>query len=184
MNIDPAFLSPVFALLGALLGAGASLMAAIYTHRGQYRLQRVAEEITKREGVYVNFVMYALNLLLRAYTRDDIELSGDEQHLIGLINRMRFFASPDVIGAAEAALRAILEISLKPRVELRQLATEALTKKFGSRSPPGIQSCLRRRPGELATVHGLTRTPSVDKQPIKNRSAAVAPSEDGERNSS
>jgi hypothetical protein len=128
MNIDPAFLSPVFALLGAFLGAGASLMAAIYTHRGQYRLQRVAEEITKREGVYVDFVMYASNLLLRAYTRDDIELSGDEQHLIGLINRMRFFASSDVIGAAEAALRAILEISLKPRVELRQLATEALTK--------------------------------------------------------
>jgi hypothetical protein len=159
MNIDPAFLSPVFALLGALLGAGASLMAAIYTHRGQYRLQRVAEEITKREGVYVDFVMYASNLLLRAYTRDDIELSGDEQHLIGLINRMRFFASSDVIGAAEAALRAILEISLKPRVELRHGSAD---QESGSRSAPGIQSCLRCRPGELATIYGLTRTPSAD----------------------
>jgi hypothetical protein len=41
---------------------------------------------------------------------------------------MRFFAPPAVVGTAEAALRAIVEISLKPRVELRQLATEALSK--------------------------------------------------------
>jgi hypothetical protein len=128
MTIDPALLSPVSALLGALLGGGASLIAAIYTHRGQDRLQRVVAEITKRETVYADFVMNASNLLLRAYTRDELELSGDEQRLIGLINRMRFFAPANVIATAEAVLRTILEIYLKPSVELRQLATEALTK--------------------------------------------------------
>jgi hypothetical protein len=128
MNIDPALLSPVSALFGALIGGGTSLIAAIYTQRGQGRLQRVACEVAKRETVYADFVMYASNLLLRAYTRDELELSGDEQRLIGLINRMRFFAPSNVVAAAEAALRAIIEISLKPGVELRQLATEALSK--------------------------------------------------------
>jgi hypothetical protein len=128
MTIDPALLAPLSALFGAFLGGGASLLAAIYTHRSQDRLQRVAAEITKRETVYADFVMHASNLLLRAFTRDEIELSGDEQRLIGLINRMRFFAPANVIATAEAVLRAIIKISLKPSVELRQLATEALTK--------------------------------------------------------
>ena len=72
--------------------------------------------------------MSASKLLLNAYTKDEIALGGDEQRLIGLINRMRLFAPPDVVGAAEAVLRAIVEIFLNPSIELRQLAKEALSK--------------------------------------------------------
>jgi hypothetical protein len=126
MIIDPAILTPVSAILGAMVGGGASLTAAIYTQRYQNHLQRVAAEVAKRETVYADFVLHATNFLLNAYTHDDIVLSGDEQRLIGLINRMRFFAPPEVVGAAEAVLRAIAEIALKPRVELRQLAQAVL----------------------------------------------------------
>jgi hypothetical protein len=128
MYIDPALLSPVSALLGTLIGGGASLLGAIYPHRSQDRDQRVAFEIAKRETVYADFVMSASNLLLNAYTHDEIALGGDEQRLIGLINRMRLFAPPDVVGGAEAVLRAIVEILPKPSIELRQLAKEALSK--------------------------------------------------------
>ena len=128
MSIDPALLSPVSVLLGALVGGGASLLGTIYTQRSQDRVQRVASEIAKRETVYADFVMSASNLLLNANTHDEISLGGDEQRLIGLINRMRLFAPTDVVSGAEAVLRAIVEISLKPSVELRQLAKEALSK--------------------------------------------------------
>jgi hypothetical protein len=128
MSIDPALLGPVSALLGALVGGGASLLGTIYTQRSQDRLQRVASEIAKRETVYADFVMSASNLLLHAYTHDEIALSGDEQRMIGLINRMRLFAPTDVVDGAEAVLRAIVEILLKPSIELRQLAKEALSK--------------------------------------------------------
>ena len=87
MPIDPALLSPASALLGALMGGGASLIGAIYTQRSGERLERVASEITKRENVYADFVMHSSNLLLRAYTTDDLVLTGEEQHLIGLVNR-------------------------------------------------------------------------------------------------
>ena len=127
MYIDPALLSPVSALLGALIGGGASLLGAIYTHRSQERDQRVAFEIAKRETVYADFVMSASNLVLDAYTHDEIVLTGDERRLIGLMNRMRLFAPPAVVSGAEAVLRAIVEISLKPSVELRQLAKKALS---------------------------------------------------------
>lgn len=55
-------------------------------------------------------------------------IAGDEQRLVGLINRMRLFARPTVVKGAEAVLRAIVEIALKPSIELRQLAKEALSK--------------------------------------------------------
>jgi hypothetical protein len=128
MHVDPALLSPVSALMGALIGGSTTLVAAVYTQRHQDRLQRVASETAKRETVYADFVMSASSLLLKAYTRDEILLSGDEQRLIGLINRMRLFAPPDVVEGAEAALRTIVEIMLKPSIELRQLAKQALSK--------------------------------------------------------
>ena len=128
MAIDPTLISPVSALLGALVGGVASLLGAIHTQRSHDRVERVASEIAKRETVYADFVMSASNLLLNAYTRDELALGGDEQHMIGLINRMRLFAPTEVIEGAEAVLRAIVEILLKPSIELRQLAKQALSK--------------------------------------------------------
>ena len=128
MHIDPAILSPVSMLLGCLAGGCASLCAAIYTQRCQDRLQRIAGEVAKREAVYADFVMSASNLLLHAFIHDDISPTGDEQRLIGLVNRMRLFAPNNVVSGAEAVLKAIVEIALKPSIELRQLAKEALSK--------------------------------------------------------
>jgi len=129
MSIDPtAILSQVSGLLGALIGGGASLAVAVYNQRSEERLQRVANEITRREAVYADFLESASKLLLKAYTHDEIVLGVDEQHLVGLINRMRLFAPPEVVGCAEAVLKSIVEVLLKPSIELRQLARDALSK--------------------------------------------------------
>jgi hypothetical protein len=128
MTIDPTLLSPVSALLGAAVGGAATLLGAVYTQRRQDRIQRIASEVAKRETVYAEFIMSASNFLLKAYTRDEIELGVDEQRMIGFLNRMRLFAPTSVVDGAEAVLRTIVEISLKPSVELRQLAKAALSK--------------------------------------------------------
>ena len=150
MYIDPAVLSPVSALFGALVGGGASLLAAIYTQRCQNRVQRAASEAAKRETVYAEFVMSASNMLLKGYTHDEIALDGDEQCLIGLLNRMRLFAPSDVVRGAEAVLRAILEISLKPSIELRQLAKKAVSDALGP-DPLQVFSVVCR--ADLDNVH-------------------------------
>jgi len=144
MFIEPSLLGPVSAMLGALAGGSASLAAAVYTQRVQNRLQRVAAEVAKREEVYADFVMHASELLLEAYVRDEIAMNGDEQRLVGLINRMRLFASPEVITGAETVLKAIVDILLKPRVELRQLATEALSQGIASDPLLPFSSVCRR----------------------------------------
>jgi hypothetical protein len=150
MAIDPTLLSPVSALLGALVGGVASLLGAIYSQRSQDRVRRVAFEVAKREAVYADFVMSASNLLLSAYTRDELGLGGDEQHLIGLINRMRLFAPAEVIDGAEAVLRAIVEILLKPSIELRQLAKAALSKSLDPDPLVAFSSICRK---DLDSVH-------------------------------
>jgi len=150
MPFEPALLGPVCLFLGALVGGSASLLGVIYAQRCQGRLQRVASEIAKRETVYADFVMSASNLLLNAYTCDEIALGGDEQRLIGLINRMRLFAPPGVVGGAEAVLRAIVEILLKPSIELRQLAKEALSKSLDPDPLLAFSSICR---ADLDSVH-------------------------------
>ena len=41
---------------------------------------------------------------------------------------MGLFAPAEIVDGAEAVLRAIVEISLQPSIELRQLAKQALSK--------------------------------------------------------
>ena len=123
-----ALLTQVSGLLGALIGGGTSLAVAVYNQRSDERQHRIANEITRRETVYADFLESASKQLLNAYMHDELVLGVDEQHLVGLVNRMRLFAPPEVVSGAEAALKSIVEVMLKPSMELRQLAREALSK--------------------------------------------------------
>ena len=128
MHIDPALLSALSALVGALIGGSASLAAAVYTQRRQDRIQRIARETTKREAVYAEFIMTASKLLLHAYVSDGFRLDRDEQHLIGLANRMRLFAPRTVIDEAEVVIRGLVELSLQPAKDPRKLTVEEVAK--------------------------------------------------------
>ncbi len=127
MHVDPSYLGSLSALFGALTGGSASLVAAIYTQRFQIRLQRMTSEVAKREGVYADFVMTASATFLSAYVQNDIALGAEEQRMVGLINRMKLFAPPEVVEEAEKVLRTIVAILLRPGVEIRQLAKVALS---------------------------------------------------------
>ena len=123
----PRQLSPLSALLGALIGGTTSLLTAVYTQRQQDRLQRIASEVAKREAVYADFVAHASNVLLQAYIHDEIVLTGDEHRLMAVVNRMRFFASACVMEAAEGVLKTLAEIALQPSVELCKLMSDGLS---------------------------------------------------------
>ena len=72
--------------------------------------------------------MSASTLLLKSHLSDGFTLGGDEQYLIGLANRMRLFAPPNVVQEAEAVIRGVIEISLEPSVDLRKLTMADLSK--------------------------------------------------------
>jgi len=132
MAIDPAIISSMSALLGALAGGGASLAAAVYTQRYQDRLQRIARESTKREAVYAEFIMIASTALLNAYGEEGLTLGQDKQQLVGVLQRIRLFAPPDVILEAEKVLQSIVEIALQPVIDFRSFTAEELAERRGS----------------------------------------------------
>ena len=157
MHIDISLLGPLSALFGALLGGGASLVAAIYTQHCQDRLQRIAKEVAKREAAYADFIMIASNLVLTAFVHDGIVLRGDEQRLIGLINRMRLFAPPNVVAEAERVFKTILEILLKPKIELRQLVKETVAKGFDPDPLLAFSQVCRADLDEISLSYGVRR---------------------------
>ena len=85
MVLEPVLLNSTPALVGAVIGGGASLAAAVYTQWYQDRRQRIAREAEKREAIYGEFIMSASKVLVSAYISDKLSWTGDEQHLIGLI---------------------------------------------------------------------------------------------------
>jgi hypothetical protein len=115
------------ALDGAMIVGGASLSAAIYSQWYQARLQMMTYEANKREAIYGEFIMSASKVIVKAYISDNLSWTRDEQHLIGLINRMRLFAPAHVIAEADKVIRTLVEISLEPRVDLHELAQASLT---------------------------------------------------------
>jgi hypothetical protein len=129
MSVDPAaILSQVSGLLGALIGGGASPAVAVYNQRAVERLQRVANEIAKRETVYADFLESASTLLLTAFT-----------HLLGLINRMRLFASPDIVGGADAVLKGHRRGHVETQCRAAPACAGGLVQKSRTRSLPAVQ---------------------------------------------
>jgi hypothetical protein len=143
MTIDPAIISSTSALLGALAGGGASLAAAVYTQRNQDRLQRIARESAKRETVYADFIMNATAALLNAYGEDGLTIGEDKQQLLGVLQRMRLFAPPNVVAEGEKVLGAIVEIALQPRFDFRSLTAAELAHRRESNVLDGFSTVCR-----------------------------------------
>ena len=159
MVVEPVLLNSTPALVGAVIGGGASLAAAVYTQWYQDRRQRIAREAEKREAIYGEFIMSASKVLVSAYISDKLLWTGDEQHLIGLVNRMRLFAPPHIIAEAEDVIRNLIQIALQPRLDMQELARTTLT----DRSVPDLlfrfsvatQADLKNVYGRSQGKHGL-----------------------------
>lgn len=56
----------------------------------------------------------------------DLELGSDEQRLLGIANKIRLSAPADVVQEAEKLIRQTIAIWLKPPLDFRATASEAL----------------------------------------------------------
>ena len=124
---EPALLHSTSALAGAMIVGGASLTAAIYSQWYQGRVQMMKREANKREAIYGEFIMSTSKVVVKAHITDNLSWTREEQHLIGLINRMRLFAPSAVIAEAEAVIGTLVGIALQPKRELNELAKTTLT---------------------------------------------------------
>jgi hypothetical protein len=123
--LDPAIVSGLSAVFGALVGGVASIATAWFTQKAQSKREAVHAEIRKRELVYTEFISECSKLAIDALDHTLDSPSGLIQ-VYGLLNRIRLTSSDSVVKAAENSLAAILKQYFQPNISLAELRAKVM----------------------------------------------------------
>ena len=118
--MEGAVLTALTGLAGSLVGAASSMATTWLTQQGQQRTQWRAQEVTKREALYDEFIAEASKCLVDAMSRDP---DGPEVllGLFAIIGRMRLRSSRPVIEAAERLIALVVDSYASPNVTFDQV---------------------------------------------------------------
>ena len=111
--VNAAYLSALSALAGSAIGALASFMTTWLTQHYQSRSQRIAQESSRREKLYGEFIDQAATLFGDALTH---QLTDPSQivPLYALVGKRRLFASATTIDQAQLVMDRIVRTYYSP----------------------------------------------------------------------
>ena len=118
-------ISALAALLGAGIGGLTSVLASWLNQHTQARAQWLAQDKTRRQDLYKEFIEEASRSHIDSLQNDKPDLPA----LIGLyakisrmrISRMRIMSSPNVVDSADQIVRAIVDTYLAPNKTFPEL---------------------------------------------------------------
>jgi len=113
MVIDTAVIVAAAALAGSIVGACASVGATLLGQRLQARGARIVAELDEHEQLYGKFVEKAVPLFVDAVRRPAIDPAKIMQ-LYSIVARIRLTSSKEVLHAAEAVGKRLLEFYERP----------------------------------------------------------------------
>jgi hypothetical protein len=109
MAMGTATISAVSALAGSGIGALASVTTSWLTQHFQSREKRLSQEASRRERVFVSFVDQASQTYAHGMVQEGLDDPSRLVPLYATINKLRLFAAPNTIRAAETVLDAIVK---------------------------------------------------------------------------
>ena len=118
--MEPAYISAFAALAGSMIGGLTSLAASWLSQHVQFREQQHAQELSKREELYKNFIEEASKWYVDAYAHDTAEVANLIT-LYALVSRMRVLSSPAIVESADRVVRIIIETYLAPNKTFRDV---------------------------------------------------------------
>jgi hypothetical protein len=118
--MNAAVFSAAAVLAGSAVGGVTSMLSTLFAQRAQVLAQRTAEQKSKLENLYGDFIEEASRLYTDALTHDSPQLT-DFVGIYAKISKMRFLSSPEVIASAEGIIRAIVETYTGPNRDMTQL---------------------------------------------------------------
>jgi len=118
--LEPSIVSGLSAVLGSLVGGGASIVTAWFTQRAQSQREAVHAEVRKRELAYTEFISECSKLAIDALDHTLDSPAGLIQ-VYGLLNRIRLTSSDSVVNAAEKSIQEILERYFQPNISIVDL---------------------------------------------------------------
>ena len=125
--MDRALLSALSAILGSLVGGSASILTAWLTQRTQGRRESIMTEVRKREAVYAEFIAEGSKLLVRGLEHD-LEDPERLNALYAMQNRIRLFASEEVLVQADRAVTQVIETYFSPNLSPEELRKILVTR--------------------------------------------------------
>jgi hypothetical protein len=117
--MDAAYISALSALSGSAIGALASVATTWLTQHHQDQTQRLNQEASRRERLFGEFIDQASETYADAMVQESLNDPAKLVPMYATINRLRLFATPRTIEAAEAVLDGIVEIYEAPPSALK-----------------------------------------------------------------
>ena len=117
--MDAAYISALSALSGSAIGALASVATTWLTQHHQDQTQRLNQEASRRERLFGEFIDQASKTYADAMVQESLDDPAKLVPMYATINRLRLFATPSTIGAAEAVLDGIVETYQAPPSALK-----------------------------------------------------------------
>jgi len=122
--MDASLFSGLSAVLGSLVGGGASIATAWFTQKAQSKRELAHAEIRKRELVYTEFIAECSKLV-----SDSLDRTLDNPSVLvqvyALINRIKLTSSDEVVREAEKSMRAIVDLYFQPKMSITELREKA-----------------------------------------------------------
>jgi hypothetical protein len=109
MSLNPATISALSALTGSAIGALASVATTWLTQHHQGHMQRLKQEGSRRERLFAEFIDQASKTYADGVVQEHLDDPAKLAPIYATINKLRLFAMPATVGAAEAVLENIAE---------------------------------------------------------------------------
>jgi len=119
--MDTTYISAFAALAGSAIGASASFATTWLTQHQKQRATHLAQEMTRRERLYGEFVDAASRLLADALTHH-LEDPSKMVPLYAVMGKLRLSAPANVLTRADAVMARIVEIYDLPNADFRNPA--------------------------------------------------------------
>jgi hypothetical protein len=119
--MNPIYITAFAALTGSIIGGLTSLGASWLSQRVQFRVQRFAQDLNKREELYKHFIEEATRLYVDAFQHDNPEISN-LVNLYALVSRMRILSAPNIVNTAEKVVGIIIETYIGPNRTFHDIA--------------------------------------------------------------
>jgi len=122
-----AYISAVAALCGSIIGALVSIATTWLTQRHQDESRRRAQEYTRRERIFIEFIDLSSKAFVDALLETSIKDPVKVVSLYATIGKLRLFASEQTVEAADKVMSRILETYYGPKIDLQIRPTPSHT---------------------------------------------------------
>jgi hypothetical protein len=118
--MDIAYISALSALAGSVVGGLTSTGMTWLTQREQARFGRLAQQFSRREDLYRDFIVEASKTYGNALVSSEPQLP-ELVALYSMISRMRILSAPPTVASADTVMLTIIDAYFAPNHSVREL---------------------------------------------------------------